>query len=155
VEKGHAIGNHSFSHLKGWESSTEDYLENIKQAQDLIDFQLNQLDLPAKKHSKSCSIKKLFRPPHGQITIQQGRKLIDLGYNIIMWSVLAIDWSEKTSKEQALKNVIKNAKNGSIVVFHDSLKASKNMQYALPHVLEHFSKKGYRFEALDADLIKS
>ena len=162
VESGHAIGNHSYSHPKGWKSSTEDYLKNVKQAQDIIDFQLQQpahIEKVASSKSttkyRQSEINKLFRPPYGQITKTQGRELIALGYKIIMWSVLAIDWSEKTSKEKALRNVIKNAKNGSIVVFHDSEKASENMQYALPRVLEYFSKKGYRFKALDAGLIKN
>ncbi|HLV38967.1 polysaccharide deacetylase family protein [Xanthomarina sp.] len=160
VENGHAIGNHSYSHPKGWRSSAKAYLKNVKRAQDIIDFQLKQPTLNEKAAlSKSTTknqqskINKLFRPPYGQITKKQGQELMALGYKIIMWSVLAIDWSEKTSKEKALKNVIKNAKNGSIVVFHDSVKASENMQYALPRVLEYFSKKGYRFKALDAGLI--
>lgn len=151
LEKGHAIGNHTYSHPKGWKTSTEAYLKDVKLTQDIIDYQLQQ-PVPSEK---TCSRRsnKLFRPPYGKISKTQGRKLMALDYKIIMWSVLAVDWSENTSKEKALKNVIKNAKNGSIVVFHDSEKASENMQYALPRVLEYFSKKGYTFKALNADLI--
>jgi peptidoglycan/xylan/chitin deacetylase (PgdA/CDA1 family) len=144
VEKGHAIGNHTYNHPHGWKSSTDAYLDNVIQAQDIIDFQLQQL-----------TIDNLFRPPYGQISKRQGRRLIDLGYTIIMWSVLAIDWSSKTTKERALKNVIKNAKNGSIVVFHDSEKASKNMQYALPKMLEYFSNKGFKFQSLNPEVLGS
>lgn len=75
-----------------------------------------------------------------------------LDYKIIMWSILALDWSLKTTKEKCVKNVIKNAKRGSIVVFHDSEKASENMQYALPKTLEHFSKQGYTFKSLNPDV---
>ncbi|MCX7551639.1 polysaccharide deacetylase family protein [Xanthomarina sp. F2636L] len=144
IEKGHAIGNHTYSHPDGWKTSTETYLANVKQAQSIIKSQLPQ--------DTTCN---LFRPPYGQIKKKQGRILMSLGYNIIMWSVLAIDWSEKTRKEKSLKNVIKHAKKGSIVVFHDSEKASENMQYALPQVLEYFSEKGYRFESLTSKSLLS
>lgn len=149
VEKGHTVGNHTYNHPQGWKTSTKVYLESVQQTQDIIDFQLQKSEVKTDK----LAIKKLFRPPYGKITKSQGRSLMALDYIIIMWSVLAVDWSDNTSKEQALKNVIKNAKNGSIVVFHDSEKASENMQYALPRVLEYFSKKGYTFKAIDADLI--
>lgn len=166
LEKGHAVGNHTYSHPKGWKSSTQGYLENVKQAQDIIDLQLRNHAHTKKVCSGNSSISNstseisnhqspfsnLFRPPYGQVTKEQGRKLRTLGYDIIMWTVLAIDWSSKTTKEKALKNVIKHAKSGSIVVFHDSDKASENMQYALPRVLEYFSKKGYSFKAIDTDL---
>ncbi|MFL0354125.1 polysaccharide deacetylase family protein [Xanthomarina sp. GH4-25] len=150
VEKEHIIGNHTYSHPHGWKTSTETYLENVKQAQDIINFQLQNATLS----KQQSAVNNLFRPPYGQVTKKQGRKLIGLGYNIIMWTVLAIDWSEKTNKEQSLKNVIKNAKQGSIVVFHDSEKASENMQYALPKVLEYFSEKGYQFKSLTPTMFR-
>ena len=91
----------------------------------------------------------MFRPPYGQIKPKQGKKLIGLGYKIIMWDVLSFDWDSTVLPETCLNNVISNATNGSIIVFHDSIKASKNMQYTLPKVLEHFSKKGYSFKSLE------
>jgi peptidoglycan/xylan/chitin deacetylase (PgdA/CDA1 family) len=144
LEQGHAIGNHTYNHPNGRKSSTKAYLENVKQAQEIINFQLQESQIP-NQQSKTCN---LFRPPYGQITKTQGRELIDLGYNIIMWHVLAIDWSSKTNKKSSLKNVVNNAGNGSIVVFHDSEKASENMMYALPKTLEYFSQKGYTFKSL-------
>ena len=65
-----------------------------------------------------------------------------------MWDVLSFDWDKNVTPDECLNNVISKTKNGSIVVFHDSLKASNNMQYTLPKVLEHFSKKGFKFEVL-------
>jgi peptidoglycan/xylan/chitin deacetylase (PgdA/CDA1 family) len=147
LKKGHAIGNHTYNHPHGLKSSTEAYLENVKQGQDIIDIQLQKSEI----NNQQSTIHNLFRPPYGQISKKQSRKLITLGYKIIMWSVLAIDWSSKTTKEKALKNVIKNAEKGSIVVFHDSEKASENMQYALPKMLEYFSKKGYTFRSLNLE----
>jgi len=129
INQNHSIGNHTHNHIKGWKSSVVDYLEDIEKASELIDS-------------------KLYRPPYGQITPKQGTALLALGYKVIMWNVLSIDWDAKTSREICLKNVISKAKSGSIIVFHDSVKASKNMKYALPKVLEYFSNKGYSFKSL-------
>jgi len=131
IDDGHAVGNHTYNHLKGWKTPTEDYLKDIQKAQNLI-------------------YSKLFRPPYGQITPKQGSAIMALGYHVIMWNVLSIDWDVFVSRKTCLNNVISKADSGSIIVFHDSVKASKNMQYALPKVLEHFTKKGFTFKALDS-----
>ena len=138
--KGHKIGNHTNNHIKGWRTSTKNYLANIKEAQKVIDLQQNKTD------SRSQI---LFRPPYGQIRPKQGKALAELGYKVIMWNVLAFDWDKDVTKEKCLENVISNAKEGSVIVFHDSVKAEKNMRYALPKVLEHFSKKGYTFKSIE------
>ena len=138
--KGHKIGNHTNNHIKGWRTSTKNYLANIKEAQKVIDLQQNKTD------SRSQI---LFRPPYGQIRPKQGKALAELSYKVIMWNVLAFDWDKDVTKEKCLENVISNAKEGSVIVFHDSVKAEKNMSYALPKVLEHFSKKGYTFKSIE------
>ncbi|WP_452230934.1 MULTISPECIES: polysaccharide deacetylase family protein [unclassified Lacinutrix] len=135
INDGHAIGNHTQNHIKGWKTSVIDYLHSAKRTYDLV---LNNYQIKLN----------LFRPPYGQITPKQGTALIKLGYKIIMWSVLSIDWDDFVSRKTCLNNVITKADSGSIVVFHDSIKASKNMQYALPKVLEYFSKKGYAFKSI-------
>ena len=129
---GHTIGNHTFNHLKGWRTDTNSYVKNTEKTQQLI----------------TSNSKQLFRPPFGKIKRKQAKQLIKRGYKIVMWSVISYDWEVKVTPEQCLENVIKNSISGSIIVFHDSIKASKNMQYALPKVLEHFSSKGYQFKAL-------
>ena len=140
ITEGHHIGNHTHNHLKGWKTSKTDYIENVQQAQNSIDKSIVGHKSELKTH--------LFRPPFGKIKNSQAKTLIALGYKIIMWSVISIDWEQKIPKEQCLKNVIKNTTNGNIVVFHDSVKASRNMQYTLPKVLEYFSNKGYTFKAI-------
>jgi hypothetical protein len=65
-----------------------------------------------------------------------------------MWDVLSGDFDRDLKPEECLQNVIQHAGPGSIVVFHDSLKAESNLRYALPGVLEHFTSKGYSFQAL-------
>lgn len=141
LNDGHTIGNHTYDHLKGWKTPTKDYLKNVADTNGII----NTLN----PNKSKPSITSLFRPPYGQIRPRQGKQLLQLGYKIIMWDVLSFDWDATVSKETCLYNVISNTHDGSIIVFHDSLKASQNMQYALPKVLDHFSKQGYRFSAIE------
>lgn len=131
LSEGHSVGNHTFNHLRGWNSNNEDYLSNIRKCSGLV-------------HSN------LFRPPYGRIKKSQ---IADLrshfpDLKIIMWDVLSGDFDTGISKEKCLQNVLKNAKSGSIIVFHDSQKAFERLQYALPAVLETFKKKGFCFKAL-------
>lgn len=133
IEEGHAIGNHTHNHVKGWTTKTKDYIENVLEAQNIIE---------AKTKTN------LFRPPYGQISPKQGKKLIALDYKIIMWDVLSFDWDKTISNDECYTNVISKAKNGSIIVFHDSVKASERMQHTLPKILEYFSARGYSFQSL-------
>src|SRR4030095_1217783 len=97
----------------------------------------------------------LFRPPYGRITLFQARHLRGAMKGrrpkVIMWDVLSADFDERITNEQSLQNVILKALPGSIVVFHDSEKAFQKLQYALPKVLHHFSKKGFKFLSLEAN----
>jgi peptidoglycan-N-acetylglucosamine deacetylase len=125
---GHAIGNHTFSHINGWNSDNIPYFHDVRHCAKLV---------------KST----LFRPPYGRLTPKQ-TQFLTRHYDIVMWDVLSGDFDQDISKEDCLKNVVSAAKRGSIIVFHDSLKAAERMMYALPRVLEHFAAKGYRFEHL-------
>ncbi|GAA4234929.1 polysaccharide deacetylase family protein [Postechiella marina] len=142
LKDGHAIGNHTQNHVKGWKTNTDLYINETTQTQSIINAEI------AKANDYKRTKSYLFRPPFGKIKNKQGKALIALGYKIIMWDILAFDWKD-TSPETCYKNAISKTSQGSIVVFHDSVKAAKNMQYALPRVLEHFSKKGYSFKALN------
>jgi peptidoglycan-N-acetylglucosamine deacetylase len=131
IEEGHAVGNHTFNHLNGVKSTDAAYLDDIKLAKEYIDSNL-------------------FRPPYGRISSFQVKQLMQPLYRLttIMWTVLSGDFDLKISKEQCLENVLLNAGKGSIIVFHDSEKASERMQYALPKVLEYFSAKGFEFKKI-------
>lgn len=139
VNEGHSIGNHTYNHVKGWKTSVDTYLEEVKKTQDVINIH---------KHKSKSINQKLFRPPYGQITPRQIKKLQKFNYKIVMWNVLSVDWNKKISGETCLNNVTNNATSGSIIVFHDSVKASKNMQYVLPKALEFFKEKGYAFKRI-------
>lgn len=139
IAEGHAIGNHSYNHLNGWKSKTTDYCKDVLRAQQEI----------AQNFSGNTPLKNTpFRPPYGRIKSKQSRDLQKSGFRIVMWDILSMDFDKRTSAEKCISNVTKNARSGSIIVFHDSLKAKRNMQATLPVVLDHFSKKGYSFRAL-------
>lgn len=124
---GHRIGNHTNNHLNGWYTPAEKYLQNIKKSAELIPSNL-------------------FRPPYGRITHTQINKLTS--YQIVMWDVLSGDFDQSISPTTCLHNVLSNTENGSIVVFHDSLKAEKNLRYVLPVALSFWKEKGYEFGVL-------
>jgi len=127
-EEGHAIGHHTFNHVNGWKTKNQLYFDNVEKGNETI---------PSK----------LYRPPYGKITPTQIRQLKSK-YEIVMWDVLSFDFDSKTSPEKCLEITLQHAKKGSIVVFHDSIKAKKSLYYALPRFLKHFTDCGFRFESL-------
>jgi peptidoglycan/xylan/chitin deacetylase (PgdA/CDA1 family) len=141
VQGGHAIGNHTFNHLNGWKTDTHTYLDNIAKCDEMLDAG-NQLSSCIKGGSQ-----KLFRPPYGKLTREQSR-LVRQHYKVIMWDVLTADYDNSLHKETCLKKTIKYTTKGSVVIFHDSFKAEKNMTYVLPRLLEYFSEQGYSFKAI-------
>ena len=130
VKEGHSIGNHTFNHLNGWKTNTKDYIENAK----LFEKEYGKLS------TENCQ---LFRPPYGKIKPSQSKILRKMGYKIIMWDVLSVDFDVTITPEQCLENVLQNVKSGSIIVFHDSVKAFANLEYALPRTLEFLEQKGF------------
>ena len=130
VEAGHSVGNHTFNHLNGWTSDHIPYFHNVR-------------------HCAQLTHTVLFRPPYGRLRPKQAQ-FLQRHYRIVMWDVLSADFDPMVSPDQCLHNVIDNATEGSIIVFHDNIKATENLFYALPRVLEHYAALGYRFEALNA-----
>ncbi|EGV43687.1 polysaccharide deacetylase family protein [Bizionia argentinensis JUB59] len=144
LKSGHRIGNHSHTHIKGWRTSIKNYVSDVSKAQIIIDSELKKCEV----ENINLNASLLFRPPYGQIKPRQGKALRALDYKIITWSILSFDWEKETDPEDSYFNVINKAEPGSIIVFHDSVKASRNLQYALPKVLAYFSDKGYQFKTL-------
>lgn len=126
VERGHRIGNHTYNHLKGLEQRTERYIANIDKA--------------------DCHLATdLFRPPHGLMRMRQYRTLSER-YRIIMWDLVTRDYNPKLTGEQVLNKVKRYARPGSIITFHDSLRAPQNLRYALPRAIEWLLSQGYEFK---------
>ena len=136
LDDGHTVGNHTYNHLLGWKHTTKAYVESVENTQQLINSKTNP------------TYQKLFRPPYGRFRNKQSRRIRNLGYKIIMWDVLSFDWDKNVSEASCLEKVTSTAKEGSIIVFHDSVKASRNLKYALPKVLDYYSVKGYEFKKL-------
>ncbi|WP_196885559.1 polysaccharide deacetylase family protein [Aureivirga sp. CE67] len=135
LSEGHAVGNHTNNHFNGWKTISINYFNNIREAS---------------KKIKS----NLFRPPYGKLKYIQSRYIRKkMKYNIIMWDVISADFDTSISGEECYQNVIKHTENGSIIVFHDSVKAESRMKYALPKVLEYYATKGYSFEKIDLKTI--
>ncbi len=128
LKRGHKTGNHSFNHLKGFNYSTADYIANVKMASDYIDS-------------------KLFRPPYGKITRKQAN-ILKKDFEIIMWDVITHDYNQNLTPDKVFKNVKNNLRKGSIVVFHDSIKAKDNVLNVLPRAIEFWESKGYGFGIL-------
>ncbi|MCD4832989.1 MAG: polysaccharide deacetylase family protein [Bacteroidales bacterium] len=129
LNEGHSVGNHSYSHIKGWKTSNQKYVESVQKAAQVIDSNL-------------------FRPPFGKIRPQQIGQLKQ-DFKIIMWDVFSRDYDSKLDKEKCLKNVLDFSESGSIIVFHDTLKAERNLKYVLPKVLKHFSEQGFVFNPIE------
>ena len=136
IEKGHVVGNHTFNHVKGWATKNNNYLNNIEKCYEHII-----------KYQKYRS-KPLFRPPYGQITRSQIKRLKD-NYKIIMWDILAYDFNNTHSPSKSLNRMVRRTRPGSIVVFHDNYKAETKLKYMLPRFLKHFTEKGFKFKILD------
>ena len=128
-KNGHLVGIHGYSHGRGLYKKQEEYLNDIKKSESII---------------KS----KIFRPSHGRIYPSQVKKLNELGYKVVLWDVITRDYDTNLKEEEVLKIAKKYTRNGSIVVFHDSLKAEKNMKYAFPLAVKYWIENGYTFETL-------
>ncbi len=128
LRRGHRTGNHTYNHFRGFFTSSKRYLENVEKASQFINSDL-------------------FRPPHGELRSSQYFRLRK-NYQIIQWDVITRDYNPDLTGEQVLSIVKKYARNGSIVVFHDSLKSQKNMRYAMPKAIEYLLAQGYSFEKL-------
>ncbi|MBU1717973.1 MAG: polysaccharide deacetylase family protein [Bacteroidetes bacterium] len=128
TQEGHTLGNHTFNHLNGWKTPSDEYIRNVDRCAEVFQSAF-------------------FRPPYGKITPVEIVKL-RATYNIVLWSVLSRDFDRNTGQKQCLENATSKCTDGSIVVFHDSVKASKNMLYALPRFLEAMTEKGFSFHSL-------
>lgn len=132
VEEGHAIGNHTFNHLNGFETPKDIYLKNVEIADQTILEEGHSTDL--------------FRPPYGRLKYSQRKELTDK--QIVMWDVLSKDYLQTMQPEEVLRASINATESGSIIVFHDNWKAEQNMKYAVPRFIDHFQERGFTFEKI-------
>jgi peptidoglycan-N-acetylglucosamine deacetylase len=128
LKRGHKTGNHTYNHIRGFFTETNIYLKNVEKASEYIQSNL-------------------FRPPHGDMRLSQF-KALKKKYQIIQWDVITRDYDKSIPEQRVLNIVKKYTRNGSIIVFHDSLKAERNMRYAMPKAIEFLLQEGYQFRTL-------
>lgn len=134
---GHSIGNHTYSHLNGWFTKSTRYIQDVEKAQEILE------------ETTSGKVSLIFRPPYGKIKPTQANALLKKGYKIVMIDVVSGDFDQKLNPEKSLEKLLQNTKSGSVVVFHDSIKACKTLQHALPKALEYWKLRGYEFLSLN------
>ena len=146
VERGHRIGNHTFNHIRGFENTFKSYQSNTDRAQQFMREACGDLPAQTLEHALQPL---LFRPPHGHMTWSQ-YLMLKKHYRIVMWDLVTRDYSKKLRGPQVLANVMRYARNGSIITFHDSLKSwnNGNLAYALPRSLDFLKEEGYEFKLL-------
>jgi peptidoglycan-N-acetylglucosamine deacetylase len=128
LDEGHRVGNHTYNHIKGYVTSHEEYLANVEMATQVIKSDL-------------------FRPPHGHITRSQ-IKALRKDYEIVMWDLITHDYNKALAPDVILNTIKKKTRRGSIIVFHDSIKARDNVLSVLPEALEYWKSEGYDFKLL-------
>jgi len=132
--EGHTVGNHTYNHISGWTHDPQTYLENVSSCAEVVESDL-------------------FRPPYGRLGRKQARELIGNNFRIVMWDVLSGDFDRDLEPDQCYQNVIGNARPGSIIVFHDSIKAERNLKETLPRVLDFYAQQDFQFVALASSVV--
>ena len=134
MENGHSVGNHTYNHVNGWHVPFDDYMDDVEKCADILN-----------SHGATST---LFRPPYGKLSLKQSKRLRAEGFKIVMWDILSADFDTAITPERCLNNVVKHISPGSIIIFHDSVKAFPNLKFALPATLKVLKEKGYRSAAL-------
>ena len=149
VKAGHSVGNHTYNHLKGWDTSFDEYMANVKKWEDAYLSAAGGLSV---KRSFSETVfqrkRSLFRPPYGKATLKQRKALHMMGYSLIYWDILTRDYNATRTPEQMLRLIQNEVRPGSIINFHDSLKSNERMLAVLPQAIEFLQSKGYEFKTL-------
>ncbi len=139
VQRGHSIGNHTYNHLSGWSVSTEEYKANILKTDAII-----RETVPSVFESG----KRLFRPPYGKVRREVYQWLQTEGYTIVLWDLVTHDYNRRYSPKEIERIIMRYVRNGSILLMHDSIKASKNTLEVLPWLIHRLQVEGYRFGTL-------
>ncbi len=129
LAQGHSVGNHTFSHFNGWKTPLKRYLSDINACEKVFSS-------------------KLFRPPYGRLTPAQYLKIKER-YRPVFWNLLSLDFDVNKTPEECYLEVIEKARNGDIVVFHDSVKAFDRLEVILPQLLQYYTQKGFVFKSLE------
>lgn len=128
VQRGHAIGNHTFNHVRSMHMRNPDFIDNVRKCDSLFKT-------------------RLFRPPHG-IMRRWSYRYMKEEYDIVFYDVITRDYNPKIKPSKILWIVKHYTRNGSIIVFHDSLKSERNLKIVLPKAVDWLTEQGYAFKTL-------
>lgn len=149
VAGGHSVGNHTYNHLKGWQTPYEEYLANLQKCQSTINRHLEDFISTSSNLSYSPSLRgrdgvgQLYRPPYGKATFRQRKTIASMGYRLIYWDVLTRDYDASVTPEQMFTNIQRQTRPGSIINFHDSIKSNERTLSVLPQAIEWLQEQGY------------
>jgi len=124
--RGFEIGNHSVNHPQMTKLLEAQMVSEINGVNESI-------------YALIGKTPRLFRPPFGDYNDTVVKTLKSNGMLAIQWSVDSLDWKEY-GRTQLCERVLKNIKNGDIVLFHNNAKYTPE---ALPYILEQIQAKGY------------
>lgn len=129
TESGQSIGNHTFSHINGFESDTKAYLSDVKKADQVLNTHL-------------------FRPPWGSVTLSQFVRL-RMRYRIVYWSLMSGDTLfDKLDVNTNLERLKKSTRKGDVVLFHCCKKHEKETRLILPSYLDWLYENGFQSKGL-------
>lgn len=140
VRRGHKTGNHTYNHLSGWSVSADEYKTNILKADTIL-----RQTIPSYGDDGSD---KLFRPPYGKMRREVYEWLKGKGYTIVLWDLVTHDYNRRYTPQEIGRICMRYVRNGSIILMHDSIKASKNTLAVLPSLIHGLQAEGYHFRKL-------
>ena len=143
LDAGHAVGNHTYNHLKGIKYSCPEYLSNVRKWEEAF-----QRNAPQSSNRKSSN-RQLFRPPYGKAWFWQRRAIARRGYELVYWDVLTRDYDRTRTPEAMLAQIKRSTRPGSIINFHDSLKSNERMLAVLPLAIEWLQAQGYELKCIN------
>ncbi|QQY80820.1 polysaccharide deacetylase family sporulation protein PdaB [Keratinibaculum paraultunense] len=124
--RGHDVGNHSTNHPYMTKLSDEEIVKEINITEDKIEKIINEKPI-------------LFRAPFGDYDDRVINLCKENGYYVIQWDVDSLDWKEM-GVQPVVDRVIRNVRNGSIILFHNN---AKYVSEYLPIVIERLQNEGY------------
>ncbi len=120
-DRGHLVGNHGYSHLKGWKTGTKKYLEDIK-------------------YASQFTSDNLFRPPYGSLAPKQ-YLMLRRSFRIIFWDIMPYDFDMNLNQLKAFEILKRKLRPGSLIVLHDTPGSSLEIT---SRFLKHAASIGYR-----------
>lgn len=140
--EGHEIENHSYDHHVLLSYKLNDMEKEIRTAEKVINNITGQ-------------VTKYFRPPKAWITAREKKKIEEMGYKTVLWTLNSKDWVTFDDKF-IIKYICHNIKPGDIILFHDSggLWATEGGDRhetvkTISQLVKRLRDKGYRFATID------